>query len=212
MALDVSKYLEELTSENEAVLRRALAIVEERAQLERDRGMSAERRSGTVMVGIGVLAGFAILTADRMTTEMGSLTLLTGAILSVCLILLAKAVWYVLRTLELRQPLGLKHTLAASVQAEDIQTSLRTEIAWKQWEIDEMVPANTERLFWLARSSRNTSAALLGLLLLGMALAVQPHMSSWTIRCAGAIVLVIGLVGAAAIDPVAEEGRWSWGD
>jgi hypothetical protein len=51
--------------------------------------------------------------------------------------------------------------------------SLREELTWKIWEFWELIPVSTEKLFWLNRSQRNTVAALITYMFLGMILFLE---------------------------------------
>lgn len=209
---DITRFVEGLTSANEEVLKQALQVVNERAMLERERGATAERRAGTVTVAIGVLAGFVVLAADQVAgTQADALNLMSGTAFAIVLVFLGKATFYVLKTLDLAKPYGLDHRLAEEIQTEDRLEALRLEIGWRRWEIEEMIPPNTQRLFWLSRALRNTSAAMLTLLVLGLILVFQGQLPDVAIAWGGSVLLLAGFVGAFGLDVYAEAaGFWDW--
>lgn len=194
------------------ILTRAVAIVDQRVERERQRGESAERRVGIVLVVVGVLAASLGILGERLVgRDSTALNFLSASLIVMSGAFVAKALYYSLRSLDVKQPNRLTHELAETIQLETLFLALRTEIAWKRWEIDESIDFNTQKLFWLARSQRNAIGAIFSFLALGFALTFQTLLPNVATILVGASVEVVGVFLLIGLDLLAERRSfWYW--
>jgi hypothetical protein len=203
--INADSYRQGLTSTNQQVLERAANIVDRCSDRERERGESADRRVGIVLVVDGVLAGaLSLLGQTLASTGTQGLNFLTVVLLGVAGGFIAKALFFSLRSIEVRKPRRLTHDLAEEMQHDEILEAIRTEIAWKRWEIEVSVPFNTRKLFWLSRSQRNTIAAMMTILVLSMVLMFQPLLPVWAVTPAGSVVEFVGVFLLIGLDQLRE--------
>jgi hypothetical protein len=193
-------------------MRRALDIVREMGEREVSRGISAERRAAVVLVILGILAGFVALMAESVVAGNAiQFDIMVGSLFAIVIGFLAKATYYALRVNGISQSNVLTHDLTETIQSETELQSLRTEVAWRRWEIEQQIPGNTHKLFWLSRSQRSATAALFSLLGLVVVVLLQDRMSAMAIAICGWAALIMGVALVMFLDPVLEErGFWSW--
>lgn len=185
MAVD-NPYLSDLATADVDVLRECLRVVDERAALVRERGKNTEARAGTTLTFLGVVgAALALLAGSLPESSPGLGVLILGAL---AIGFLSKASYYGLRAIGTQHAKIVQHHLASSMLKDSVAEALKVEIAWKRWEIDQIERPITTRLFYLQRSQRNATMAVLCLTLAVAAVKVG-SVTQWMVF--GAIVVLL---------------------
>lgn len=162
-----------LTSEDGAVLGRALLFVDNRLLLIRDRAKLAETRTTTILAVSGIMAGFVVNFGKILFSPEYHATPLSSALFLLSIILLIKAIVFSVKALWVLKGYELTPELAFDFQSMSEIDTLKEELTWKIWEYWKTLPMTTERLFWLNRAQRNTVVAILTFLSLGVNLLVE---------------------------------------
>jgi hypothetical protein len=196
---------EQVTSQDKDVLKQALGFVNEKLELERSRAKGAENRAVVILGVSGILAGFAIQSAQLLVdpSQNGWLVLLSLYIGSITSLL--KAAFFAIRAQWSLKVYELTPELAFEIQKLSPCDAIREELVWKIWEYYQLLPVGNQRLFWTSRSQRNifTAAILFGLL--GIAWFVLKTFSISIPFFVSVITIIIILSIAVFLDLVSEK-------
>lgn len=158
-----------IKSQDVDVLRQSLDFVRRCHSHELERGKVAETRA-TVMLGIlGVIATLVVPSAGDLTTstELKDQQWFLLVCFVACLLFLAKALAYAIRTISISKRYRLEPTMVYDQQNGSRIEALQTEISGILWEYGKSVQYNSSKLFWLQRCQRNSFVAILVLVLFG---------------------------------------------
>lgn len=212
MAESMKEIQSRITSQDIDVLRQSLDFVRQCHSHELERGKVAETRA-TVMLGIlGVIATLVVPSAGDLTasTELSHQQWFLLVCFVACLLFLAKALVYAIRTISISKRYRLTPTMVYDQQNGSRIESLQAEISGVLWEYGKSVQYNSSKLFWLQRCQRNSFVAIMILVLFGLATikALTQFVDLW--MC---ISVVVGsLLGGLFVflDPLAEKFGGIW--
>ena len=198
--------LQKLTSQDREVLEFCKAYLNELVAEENSRSRRAEDKAQVVLsicgVGATLLIGFAGFLFNRVSASDILVILLP---LASATLLIAKSVFYNLRTLQPMQNNEGNAELVTEVQGKDFVGTLQYDIAVRMWLFDKNRQFHTSKVFYLDRAIRNFGGFIVAVLLtsLVLVLAVSPYghlmHSRWN-WAFGVLLLVLSLV----LDSLAE--------
>jgi hypothetical protein len=198
--------LERLTSQDREVLDFCRAYLDELTAEENSRSRRAEDKAQVVLsicgVGATLLMGFAGFLFNRVSSSEILVILLP---LASAAVLIAKSVFYDLRTLQPMQNNEGNPELVTEVQSKGFVETLRYDIAVRMWLYENNRQFHTSKVFYLHRAIRNFGGFIVAILLtsLVLVLAVSPYgrlmHSRWNLAF-GVPLLVLSLI----LDSLAE--------
>jgi hypothetical protein len=198
--------LQRLTSQDREVLEFCKAYLNELVGEENSRSRRAEDKAQVVLsicgVGATLLIGFAGFLFNRASSSDIPVILLP---LASAIVLIAKSVFYNLRTLQPMQNNEGSPELVTEVQGKEFVETLRYDIAVRMWLFEKNRQFHTSKVFYLHRAIRNFGGFIVAVLLtsLVIALAVSPYgrlmQSRWNLAF-GVPLLVLSLI----LDSLAE--------
>ena len=194
--MDEEKIRSKVTSENINILKRSLLFVDDRIALQRERAKMAETRATAMLVVVGILAGFVVHFGKTLDSIKVSDSILFAALYLAAIFFIIKSIYYSIKTLWVLKGNELNADLIFELQDCSEVEAHREELTWKIWEYWKVIPVANEKLFWLNRSQRNTVAALLTYMFLGMMLFLKIKLSIsiyWVVTCL-AIIMLVALV------------------
>ena len=212
MPSPISTIQQKITSEDVGVLKQFLEFAHRCLRQENERGKAAETRA-TVMLGIlGVIATLVIPGAENLpaNSKLGDASWLLLACYVSCLLFLAKALFYAIRTIGISKKYRLEPQMVFGLQDADQIEALRSEIAGIVWEYDQSIESNSGRLFWLHRCQRSTCIAIVILILFGF---LSMEMLRHSIVLSAYLSIGLGVLSVVALlflDHVAERMQGIW--
>ena len=163
MSSSINKIRQKITSEDIDVLRQFLEFVHRCLRQENERGKVAETRA-TVMLGIlGAITTLAITGAENLlaNSKLGDAGwLLLASCYASCLLFLAKALFYAIRTISISKKYRLEPQMIFDLQDTSQAGALQSEISGIVWEYERSIESNSGRLFLLHRCQRNSYVAI----------------------------------------------------
>ena len=185
-----------ITSENLSILKRSLLFVDDRLALLRERGKQAETRATAMLAVSSILAGFVVHFGKTLEKLKLSNSVLFAALYLAVIFFIIKSIYYSIKTLWVLKGNELNTDLVFELQDFSESEAVRHELTWKIWEYWQCIPLTNEKLFWLNRSQRNTVAALITYMFLGMVLYLKMKLgfSSYWIVNGLAVVFLVSFV------------------
>ena len=194
--MDAKEIRSKITSENLSILKRSLLFVDDRLALLRERAKLAETRATAMLAVSGILAGFVVHFGKTLDNLKVSDSILFSALYLAAILFIIKAIYFSIKALWVLKGNELNTDLVFELQDCSEIEALKEELTWKIWEYWEAIPVTNEKLFWLNRSQRNTVAALITYMFLGMILYLEIKLvfpSYWIVTCL-AVSLLVSLV------------------
>lgn len=162
-----------ITSTDVAVLRQALAFVQERMKEEQDRGKVSETRATAIIAILGIFSGLIIPFAITFeATAQDNYTILY-IVIGASVLFLLKGIYYAFKILGISKQYRLKPDYIQEIQTGTIVEALRTDIAASIWLYEQVKYPNTRKLFWLDRAQRNGLIAIFLFAFFGISLFVS---------------------------------------
>jgi hypothetical protein len=171
--MDAKEIRNKITSEDLSILKRSLSFVDDRLALLRERAKLAETRATAMLAVSGILTGFVVHFGKTLDNLKVSDSVLFTALYLAAIFFIIKAIYYSIKALWVLKGKELNTDLVFELQDCSELEALKEELTWKTWEYWESIPATNEKLFWLNRSQRNTVAALITYMFLGMILYLE---------------------------------------
>jgi hypothetical protein len=176
------------------VLQRSLYIINEHLELERTRGASAETRANILIpfitIGASVILGFS--------TSIGVLSspiiVLIRVLYTTTIIFFAKSTFYTLASFRVVHHKRLTPQMVNDIQELELIDALAYEVKWKIWEYNQLIPVNTQKLYYIYRAQQNLMLAILSVLLLSLAQFISQYISCQS-DCFHDIQFLIGTLG-----------------
>jgi hypothetical protein len=194
--MDAKEIRSKITSENLSILKRSLLFADDRLALLRERAKLAETRATAMLAVSGILAGFVVHFGKTLDNLKVSDSILFSALYLAAIFFIIKAIYFSIKALWVLKGNELNTDLVFELQDCSELEALKEELTWKIWEYWEAIPVTNEKLFWLNRSQRNTVAALITYMFLGMILYLEIKLgfsSYWIVTCL-AVSLLVSLV------------------
>ncbi|UCC41429.1 MAG: hypothetical protein JSV96_08425 [Candidatus Aminicenantes bacterium] len=185
-----------VTSENLSILKRSLLFVDDRLALLRERGKQAETRATAMLAVSSILAGFVVHFGKSLEKLKLFNSVLFAALYLAVIFFIIKSIYYSIKALWVLKGNELNTDLVFELQDFSESEAARYELTWKIWEYWQYIPLTNEKLFWLNRSQRNTVAALITYMFLGMVLYLEMKLgfSSYWIVNGLAVVFLVSFV------------------
>jgi hypothetical protein len=191
---------EKITSNNREILQKSLETINEHLEKERRREETAERRANMLITFIGIGATIILALSKNFINSSFSINILVKVVFGTTLIFLTKSIFYTLKVFSVKQINRLTPELINDIQDLDLKEALAYEIKWKIWEYNQMIPVNTEKLFWVSRAIRNFILAIISALLLSSIIFIDRFItieSCWLITiqiCLGIIIVLYSIL------------------
>ncbi len=178
MNVKIKEIQEKIKSNNKDVLDQSMEIIDEHLRKEVERGKTAGTRVNTLITLSGA-ASAVILFFGKIILNIctSNFLILIYFTYSVTILFLMKSIYYSIRSLKLTQVYRLSPEIIYDIQERDLNEALRYEITWKIWEYFQMIPVNTQRLFWFNRGQRNLLFSIIFFLFLGLLLLINEKVS-----------------------------------
>ena len=210
MTYKIEKILEKIKSNDKDVLDQSIKIIDEQLREESERGKSVITRVNTLIALSGAVSAVAIFFGKTILDMLGNnLLILIYLAYSSMLLLLIKSIYYSIRALSVAKGYRLTPKMIFDIQEKDPKKSLRYQIGWKIWEYYQMIPVNTQKLFWFNRGQRNLLFSIICFLCLGFLLFINKKISLPVPNAIQYIGGVIFIVFATLFDFIFEKlGLW----
>jgi len=195
--MDFKEIRSKITSEDKNILKRSILFVDDRLILIREKVKFAEARATTMLAFVGILTGFLIHftnTIDKL--KLSESVLIIGLFLA-SLLLIVKAMYYSVRTLWVTKVYELNTDLVYELLDKSELEALKEELTGKIWEYWTTILIPTGKLFWLNRAQRNTVAAIIAYLFLGLVLFLKVKLNVWL--CQSVSIIATFLLGVIVI-------------
>ncbi len=199
-----------LSSDNIDVIRLCEYFINERAELERRRGDSAERRANIILSTLGASSAFLVFIASNILNgREGRGVILFMYIYSVLWV--SRSVWYCVKSIRTQSRYRLTEESIFAIQDKSEIDAMKDLLSGKIWELQRSIQPNTERMFYAQRAQRAFVVFVGILLLLGGMVIARDFFSIHLHHCILFIISVIAiffwLFGDYAIEKI---GIWNY--
>lgn len=188
-----------LSSDDINIINSCLEFVDERAQLERMRGESAERRANIILSTLGASSAFLVFIASNLLGKPDEVGWLIIILYVAASLWLSRSVWYCIKSIRSQSRYRVTQDIIFKIQDKTEIDAAKELLSGKLWELQYSTQPNTERLFYVQRAQRSLIFVVGILLLLGVAVISQ----SYSIQPSSCILLSISALGVIA---------WIFGD
>ena len=150
-----------ITSDDETVLRHSFLFASKCLKEEMGRGKAAETRATAILAGLVIFAGLTVPLVDKVKSANSAIFPFFCLTFIAFLLFLVKGIYYALKTLGVSvmyrlNPAGTVY----GFQPLALKECLRGHISGIIWAYEKAIQPNTNKLFWLNRSQRNSMIAV----------------------------------------------------
>jgi peptidoglycan/LPS O-acetylase OafA/YrhL len=207
-----NRILDRLTSQEREVLEYCKAYLIELTAEENNRSRRAEDKAQVVLnicgVGATLLIGFAGFLWSRVSSS-DILVILVPLISAV--VLIAKSVFFNLRTLQPMQNNEANTELVFDVQEKDFVEALRYDIAVRIWLYDMNRQFHTSKVFYLHRAIRNLAGFIVAVLITSLVSTFLLTRANWFLHSRWMLGFSVALLlFSLLLDPLSERFGKLW--
>ncbi|HFT5240797.1 TPA: hypothetical protein ACGTP8_004542 [Yersinia enterocolitica] len=183
-----------LSSDDINTIRLCERFVDERANLERMRGDSAERRANIILSTLGASSAFLVFIASSLLAKPDNTGWLIIILYAASAMWVSRSVWYCIKSIRTQSRYRLTEESVFTVQEKSEIDAMKDLISGKIWELQYTIQPNTERLFYVQRAQRALIVFVAILLILGV-VSVSRHFVPIQSNCC--ILFILSIVGVA---------------
>lgn len=186
--------MKEMLSTNDVnIIRMCQEFVNERADLERMRGESAERRANIILSTLGASSAFLVFMASNLLGDPDKVGWLVIILYSAAALWVARSVWYCIKSIRTQSRYRVTEESIFEIQDKTEIEAAKYLLSGKIWELQRSIQPNTERLFYVQRAQRALVVFVGILLLIGVSVNGKNYFSIQVGSCALFLMVVLGL-------------------
>lgn len=194
------------------VIRLCQQFVNERTDLERMRGESAERRANIILSTLGASSAFLVFVASSLLGDPDEVGWLVIMLYSAAALWVSRSVWYCIKSIRTQSRYRVTEESIFEVQEKTEIEAAKDLLSGKVWELQQSVQPNTERLFYVQRAQRSLVIFVGILLMIGFSVNVHSYYPIELNPCS--LIFVVALIVLFWLfgdDLIERNGMWSYG-
>lgn len=205
--------IRELLSTNDIeVVQKCQEFIDDRAELERMRGESAERRANIILSTLGASSAFLVFMASNLLGDPDKAEWLVIILYAASALWISRSVWYCIKSIRTQSRYRVTEESIFEVQDKSEIDAAKDFLSGKIWELQRSVQPNSERLFYVQRAQRALIVFVGSLLLLGVVVISRNFLSFHPSSCVLFFVSAFGVVFWVFGDYFIEKsGIWNHG-
>lgn len=208
----ISAIREMLSSTDINVIRTCEKFVDEKADLERMRGESAERRANIILSTLGASSAFLVFMASNLLGDPDQVGWLTIILYAASALWVSRSVWYCIKSIRIQSRYRVTEESIFEFQDKEEIDAIKDLLSEKIWELQSSAQPNTERLFYVQRAQRALIVFVGILLLIGAVVILRNCLSIQPSSCVLFFVSAIGVTFWFFGDYIIEKsGIWNHG-
>lgn len=179
----IKEIRDRLTSENLDVLNMCDNFLNQKLEMERLRGESAEKRANIILGTVGASSAFLVFLAGVDLDTKGETASFAIIIYIASILWLTRAIWYSIKSIRTQNRYHVTEDSVFEFQEKSQIDTIKEIIAGKIWEYKYSVQPNTERLFYVQRAQRALVVFIGLLLLLGVVIISENKIKLEYVNC-----------------------------
>jgi hypothetical protein len=183
-----------LSSNDINVIRLCHKFVDERADQERMRGESAERRANIILSTLGASSAFLVFIASNLLDKPDKVGDLVIILYAASALWISRSVWYCIKSIRAQSRYRITVESVFEVQGESEIEAIKVLLSGKIWELQRSIQPNTERLFYVQRAQRALIVFVGILLLLGVLVVFRDYIIIPPNSCILFNILIFGVI------------------
>lgn len=205
--------IKEMLSANDIkVIRLCQQFVNERADLERLRGESAERRANIILSTLGASSAFLVFVASNFLGDPEKVGWLVIILYAASALWVSRSVWYCIKSIRTQSRYRVTEKSIFEVQEKTEIEAAKDLLSGKIWELQQSVQPNTERLFYVQRAQRALVIFVGILLMIGFSVNVHSYYPIELAPCAVLLIVAVIFLFWIFGDRIIEKnGIWNHG-
>jgi len=202
----------QLSTNDIEVIKKCQEFIDDRSQLERIRGESAERRANIILSTLGASSAFLVFMASNLLGDPDKVGWLVIILYAASALWLSRSVWYCVKSIRTQSRYRVTEDSVFEVQDKSEIDTAKLFLSGKIWELGCSVQPNTERLFYVQRAQRAFIVFVVILLLLGVVVISRDFLSINPSPCIllliSALIVIFWVLGDYLIE---RGGIWNHG-
>ena len=185
---------QKLSTNDIDVIRLCQKFVDERADLERMRGESAERRANIILSTLGASSAFLVFMATNLLGEPDKVGWLVIIMYAASALWISRSVWYCIKSIRTQSRYRVTAESVFEVQSKSEIEAVKDLLSGKIWELQRSIQPNTERLFYVQRAQRALIVFVGILLLMGVVVVTRDYFLIQPNSCILSIISIFGVI------------------
>ena len=183
-----------LSTDDINVIHLCQKFVDERADIERMRGESAERRANIILSTLGASSAFLVFMASNLLGKPDKVGWLVIIMFAASALWVSRSVWYCIKSIRTQSRYRVTEESIFEVQNKSEIDAFKDLLSGKIWELQHSIQPNTERLFYVQRAQRALIVFVGILLLLGVEVISRDYYSIQPNSCFLFIISILGVI------------------
>jgi len=185
---------QKLSTNDIDVIRLCQKFVDERADLERMRGESAERRANIILSTLGASSAFLVFMATNLLGEPDKVGWLVIIMYAASALWISRSVWYCIKSIRTQSRYRVTAESVFEVQSKSEIEAVKDLLSGKIWELQRSIQPNTERLFYVQRAQRALIVFVGILLFMGVVVVTRDYFLIQPNSCVLSIISMFGVI------------------